>query len=52
VINALLTSLERVTEIATFLKMEERQELLVALRTTLAAIDTTAYPSWSKSASV
>jgi len=52
VINALLTSLERVIEIAAFLKMEERQDLLVALRTTLAAVDTTAYPSWSKDATV
>ena len=52
VIHVLLTSLEHVIEIAAFLKMEERQEMLVALRTTLAAIDTTAYPSWNKSASV
>ena len=52
VIHALLTSLEHVTEIAAFLKMKEREELLVALQTSLAAIDTTAYPTWSKSTSV
>ena len=47
VLHALLTSLDRITEIAAFLKLEERQELLVALKTTLATIDTTAYPLWN-----
>ena len=52
VIHALLTSLEHVIEITAFLKMEERHELLMSLKTTLAAIDTSTYPSWSKRTSV
>ena len=48
VLNTLLTSLERVKEIAIFLKKEEYQDILVSLRTSLAAIDTTEYPSYSK----
>lgn len=44
VVNTLLTALERVLEIATFLKMEERQVLITAMSTALAALDTTGYP--------
>lgn len=48
VLNTLLNSLERVKEIAIFLKQEEYQDILVSLRTSLATIDTNAYPSLSK----
>ncbi|BCL84255.1 DUF2254 domain-containing protein [Ktedonobacteria bacterium brp13] len=50
VINTLLTTLDHITEIATFLKMEERQDLLFAQRAALASLDTTAYPSQSNGA--